>query len=100
MEFNMPHYDRHADPSAEQNDFEDVPGGEIDEEAAEVAAEAMRQADLESAQEEFDISSLKAADLESMSIDQLRVIARQLDVPDRGKITEQDELIAEVKKRL
>jgi hypothetical protein len=96
----MPHYDRHADSSAEQNSFDDsLPGG-IDEDAAEVAAEAMRQADLDSAQEEFDVESLKAADLESMSIDQLRLVARQLDIPDRGKITQQDELIAEIKKRL
>ena len=97
---NMPYYDRHADASAEQNDFERSPQNGIDEDAAEAAAEALRQADLESAREEFDISSLDAADLDSLTIDQLRVIARQLDVPDRGKITEQDELIAAIKRRL
>jgi hypothetical protein len=86
--------------SAEQNVFEDSQRGGIDEDAAEVAAEAMRQADIEAAQEEFDISSLKAADLEGMSIDELRVVARQLDVPDRAQITEQDELIAAIKRRL
>jgi hypothetical protein len=96
----MPHYDRHADPSAEQNDFEDSQSGRIDEDAAEVAADAMRQADIEAAQEEFDIQSLKSANLESMSIDELRAIARQLDVPDRAQITEQDELIAAIKQRL
>jgi hypothetical protein len=96
----MPHYDRNADPSAEQNRFEDAETIAIDADAAETAAEAMRQADLESAQEEFDVSSLNAADLDGMSIDELRVVARQLDVPDRGKITEQDELIAAIKRRL
>jgi hypothetical protein len=30
----------------------------------------------------------------------LRVVARQLDVPDRAQITEQDELIAAIKRRL
>ena len=72
----MPHYHRNADASAEQNPLEKSPQGPIDEEAAEAAAEAMRQADLEAAQEEFDIASLKAADLDSMSIDELRAVAR------------------------
>jgi hypothetical protein len=96
----MPHYDRHADPSAEQNLFEDSQQAGIDEDAAEIAAEAMRQADIEAAQEEFNIESLKSAELERMSIDDLRVIARQLNVPDRAQITEQDELIAAIRKRL
>jgi hypothetical protein len=96
----MPHYDRHADASAEQNSFEESRETHIDTDAAEVAADALRQADLDAAQEEFDLSSIRAGDLATMSIDELRVIARQLDIPDRSKITEQDELIAAIKQRL
>jgi hypothetical protein len=96
----MPHYDRHADVSAEQDNSQASPEPTIDQDAAEIAAEAMRQADVDAAQEEFDIQSLNAADLESMSIDELRVVARQLDVPDRAQITEQEELIAAIRQRL
>ena len=96
----MPHYDRHADASAEQNDFIDSPSNEFDEDAAEAAAEVLREADIEAAQEEFDASSVDAAKLDGMSIDELRLIAKQLDVPDRERITEQDELIAAIRRRL
>jgi hypothetical protein len=95
-----PHYDRHADESVEQNDLAESPNNGLDDEAAEVAAEALRQADLEAAQEEIDASSLDASQLDSMSIDELRVIANQLDVLDRGKIIEKDELIAAIRRRL
>jgi hypothetical protein len=96
----MAHYDRNADASAQQNALGESHQGAVDEAAAEAAAEAIRQADLDAAQEEFDLSSLTAADLDSMSIDELRVVARQLDVPERAEITEQDELIAAIKQRL
>jgi hypothetical protein len=96
----MPHYDRYVAASAEQNSPGESSQKPINEEVAEAAAEAIRQADLEAAQEEFDLSTLRAADLESMSIDELRVVARQLEVPDRAQITEQDELIAAIRQRL
>jgi hypothetical protein len=95
-----PHYDRHADPSAEQNDFSESPNDELDDEAAEVAAEALRAADIESAQEEFDAASVDVAKLDRMSIDDLRVLARQLDVPNRSTIIDRDELVAAIGRRL
>jgi hypothetical protein len=47
-----------------------------------------------------DVNSLDAAQLEQMSIDELRAVAGVLDVPDRSKITEQDELIEAIRRRL
>ena len=95
-----PHYDRHADASAEQNEFDESPNHPLDDKAVEDAAEALRQADIESAQEEFDASSVDASQLARMSIDELRVIAKQLDVADRGTITEQEDLIAAIRRQL
>jgi len=95
-----PHYDRHAEPSAEQNNLMESPPSELDDEAAEVAADALRQADLESAQDEPNAVSVDASKLERMSIDELRILAKQLDIPNRGTITEQDELIAAIRSRL
>jgi hypothetical protein len=98
----MPHYERHANPSAEQNDL----AGEslaFDETAMEDAAEAIREVEVKAVRPEPEVpdpSTLDAAELQNMSIDDLRVIAQRLDIPDRGKITEQDELIAEIRKRL
>ncbi len=96
----MPHYDRHADISAEQNDFTEATSDDTDEAAMEDAAEALRQVEVEAVQDEPDISSIDASQLDYMSIDELRVIAKQLDVPDRAQITEQDELIAAIRRRL
>jgi hypothetical protein len=95
-----PHYDRNADPSAAQNELGESQESVIDDAAAEGAAAALRDADIESAKEEFDLSTVRSSDLDQMSIDELRVLARQLDVPDRGTITEQDELIAAIRRRL
>jgi hypothetical protein len=39
-------------------------------------------------------------DLEALSIDDLRVLASELHVPERSKITEKSELIAEIRRRL
>jgi Rho termination factor-like protein len=98
----MPHYDRNAGTSAEQNEFREVEGP-IDEAAMEDAAEAIRDVEIKAVCPDPDLpdlTTLDAAKLERMSIDELRVVAKELDVPDRSKITEQDELIAEIKKRL
>jgi hypothetical protein len=98
----MPHYDRHAGTSAEQNEFRESEGP-VDEEAMEDAAEAIREVEIKAVRPDPDIpnlSTLDAAKLERMSIDELRVVAKELDVPNRGQITEQDELLAEIKKRL
>lgn len=97
-----PHYDRNADRSAAQNDFDESADNDFEADALEVAAEAMRQADIEAAQEESEATPAlpDAAQLERMSIDKLRVLAKQLDVPNRSTITEQDELIAAIRRRL
>ena len=110
-----PHYDRNVDSSAAQNEFDEPRENMIDDAAAEGAAAAMRDADIEAAKEEiearsedvsdrtrdeFDLSTIRPSDLDQMSIDELRVLARQLDVPDRSTITEQDELIAAIRRRL
>jgi hypothetical protein len=97
----MPHYDRHANPSAEQNSLTDEVGA-LDDADMEGAAEAIRDVEVKAVRPEPDVpdpSSLDAGDLQHMSIDDLRVIAQRLDIPDRSKITDQDELIAEIRKR-
>jgi hypothetical protein len=65
-----------------------------------IAAEAIRQAELEAVQTEANPLPPVSERLEDMSIDELRKLAAELDVPDRGKIIEQDELIAAIKRRL
>jgi len=96
-----PHYDRYADPSAEQNASNAAPVSGVDDQALEDAAEALRKVEVEAAQPEIpDVSSLDPSQLDKMSIDELRAVAKELDVPDRGKIIEQDELIAAIRRRL
>ncbi|MCI0331683.1 MAG: hypothetical protein L0228_00480 [Planctomycetes bacterium] len=80
----MPHYDRHADVSAEQNDFIESPSDDTDQAAMEDAAEALRQVEVEAVQDEPNVSTLDASQLDFMSIDELRAVAKQLDVPDRA----------------
>jgi Rho termination factor, N-terminal domain len=99
----MPHYDRHADASAEQNDLHTASPGGLDETAIDGAAEALRHVEVEAAQPEPDVpdvSTLDAVRLESMNIDALRVVAKELDIPDRATITDKDELIAAIRQRL
>jgi hypothetical protein len=98
----MPHYDRNAGISAEQNEFREAEGP-LEEEAMADAAEAIREVEIKAVRPDPDIpdlSTLDAAKIERMSIDELRVVAKELDVPNRSQITEQDELIAEIKTRL
>lgn len=91
------HFDRHAG-SSESNVAQSEYGGGPEADAMDVAAEALRQAEVEAVQP--DVSAIDPSQLESMSIDELRAIAGALDVPDRGKITEQDELIAAIRRHL
>jgi hypothetical protein len=96
-----PHYDRFANASAEQNDLHEPAIGGPDDDAMEDAAEALRQAEVEAVQPDVpDVSSLDPSQLEQMSIDELRVVAKELDVPDRAQITEQEELIAAIRRYL
>ncbi len=93
----MPHYERHADlTQATSHQGDSVL--DDDEDAMEEAAQALREAEVEAVQ------PAKAATdptrLESMSIDELRALAAKLDVPNRGAITEQDQLIAAIRERM
>ena len=81
-----------------------VPDDEMSE-----AAEAVRSAELEAVgmdEEEptpFDaLESMKLtrADLDSMTIDELRAIANGLDVPDRATIVDKSDLIEEILRRV
>ena len=96
-----PHYDRHADASAEHNALHKPSGGGVDEDSLENAAERLRAVEVEAAQPEIpDVSSLDPSQLEATNIDELRAVAKELDVPDRATITEKDELIAAIRQRL
>lgn len=91
-----PHYDRHADAAAEQNQF--AVGAGPDDAAMDEAAESLREAEIEAVQPEVpDVSSLDPSQLDYMNIDELRAIAKELDVPDRGQITDKDELVAAIR---
>jgi hypothetical protein len=93
----VPHYDRHArgyESTATQGEsvLDD------DKDAMEEAAEALREAEVEAVQPNK--PSANSAQLENMSIDELRALAAKLDVPNRGAITEQDQLIAAIRERM
>ena len=94
-----PHYERPLANSGAGAGHSTLGSGP-DDEAMEDAAEALRQAEVEAVQPDPDVNSLSASQLERMSIDELRAVARVLDVPDRSKITEQDELIEAIRRRL
>jgi hypothetical protein len=69
-----------------------------DKDAMEEAAEALREVEVEAVQPNK--PSAGNAQLENMSIDELRALAAKLDVPNRGAITDQDQLIAAIRARM
>jgi hypothetical protein len=69
-----------------------------DENAMDVAAQALREAEVEAVQPKRPAPD--AEQLEQLSIDELRALAAKLDVPNRGAITERDRLIAAIRARL
>lgn len=75
--------------------------GHSDDEALENAAQALREVEVEAVQSEDSVtdSSTDSSQLESMSIDELRALAGEFDVPNRGQIIERDELIAAIRQR-
>jgi hypothetical protein len=93
-----PHYDRLPQRVGAANQPPSALGTGPDDEAMEEAAEALRQVEVEAALP--DVSTLDASQLENMSIDELRALASALDVPDRAQITEQDDLIAAIRRAL
>jgi hypothetical protein len=78
----------------------------VDEAAMADAAEAVREVELDAAEAEAegqeipDVSQLNKEKLLHMNIDELRAVAKQLDVPERESITDQDELVAAIQKCL
>ena len=97
----MPRYDRHSDRSGAsliRPSGSEAPSGS----AIFKAAEALRETELAAAQPEAKgvEGESKSDDLESMSIDELRELAKDLDVPNRGQIIEQDELVAAIRARM
>jgi hypothetical protein len=77
----------------------------VDEAAMTDAAEAIREVEIDAAEAdanatEIDTTNLNKEKLLHMNIDQLRAVAKQLDIPDRETITEQDELVAAIQRSL
>lgn len=92
-----PHFDRHTGSSGSAIAPSEL-GGEPEDDAMDIAAEALRQVEVEAVHP--DVSGNDSEQLENMSIDDLRKLAAKLDVPDRATITETDELIAAIRQRL
>jgi hypothetical protein len=107
--FQFPHYFHFAEPAPRGAVL--AFGAPIPEDDMEDAAEALRGAELDAAQPGDTVADLPPldviesmkitlADLETMSIDELRAVANALDIPDRSKITEKAELIEEILRRV
>ena len=96
-----PHYERPQDPATGAGPAISPLGGGPEDEAIDEAADALRDVEVAAAQPDIpDLSSLDASKLESMNIDELRVVAKELDVPDRATITEKDELVDAIRRCL
>lgn len=93
----MPHYDRHGGVNESTIGVNDSVLAD-DEDAMEEAAQALREVEVEAVQPNKQVPDEKR--LESMSIDELRALAAKLGVPNRGAITEQDQLIAAIRQRM
>ena len=90
-----PHHDRFAD-----NPGPTAAPGEVDDNALDNAAEALREVEIEAVKpENADAAAISSDTLERMSIDDLRRLAAKLDVPNRGAIIERDQLIAAIRER-
>jgi hypothetical protein len=70
----------------------------LDEGAMADAAEAVREAEVEAV--DPDVNGLTKEKLLHMNIDELRKVAKALDIPGRESITEQDELVAAIQRCL
>lgn len=91
-----PHYNRRSDFSGSAVAQREPKAGH-DDPALEKAAEAIRAAEIEAVQP---LVPQDSAGLESMSIDELRKLASDLDIPDLPQITKQDDLVAAIRQRL
>jgi hypothetical protein len=74
-----------------------------DEMVADEAAAVLHRTELEATATDLpepNPAAISPADLERLSIDELRTLARALDVPGRSQITEQQELIDAIRRHL
>jgi hypothetical protein len=92
----VPHYDRHSGINESQVGQNDSVLDD-NEDPMDEAAQALREAEVEAVRPNNATADEKR--FENMSIDELRALAAELDVPDRGKIIEKDELIAAIRAR-
>ena len=86
------------DPPAERGQI-DERTMRLDDAAMCDAAEAVRAAELEAIENDdvdSDDTDLDSTHLESMSIDDLRIVAELLEVPDRARIIDRNALIAAI----
>ena len=72
----------------------------LDEGAMVDAAEAIRETEVAAMEPELNTANLNKEKLLHMNIDELRTVAKQLDVPDRETITDQDELVTAIQRCL
>ena len=76
-------------------------GDRGNDDALAVAAGALRETDIEAAGPVAEPTGCDGRlQLESLSIDELRVMASELNVPNCGQIVEQADLIAAIRERL
>jgi hypothetical protein len=75
----------------------------LDEAAMADAAESIRETEIEAVDSGTDQSEADLPDrekLQHMNIDELRVVAKLLDVPDREQITDKNDLVAAIERSL
>jgi hypothetical protein len=70
----------------------------VDEAALADAAEAIREVEVDAADAEID--DLDREKLLHMNIDELRIVAQLLDIPDREQIVDREELVAAIRRSL
>jgi hypothetical protein len=93
----VPHYDRHFGAS-KSTDVQNDSVLDDEEDAMDEAAQALREAEVEAVQPNL-VTAYKTQ-LANMSIDELRALAAKLGVPNLGAITEQEQLIEAIRKRM
>jgi hypothetical protein len=94
-----PHYDRNF-AVAQESLRDGATDVTTDEDAVEGAAEALREVEVEAAQTPAALATESSADdLDSMSIDELRKLAASLEVPNRARVTDREELVAAIRAR-
>ena len=99
----MPHYDRSAPKTFASESADHVSGG--DQELVDAAA-ALRETEIEAAGEQAvgaasgtgERATSVADDFDAMSIDELRLLAAELNVPNRELLVQRAEFIAALRR--